>query len=302
MTRRLDAVLLLVALVWGASYLAAKDATAALPVLVVLALRYAISAAACVPLLAVRRRGRTPAPRTAVVLGTTQTAVLVLETYGVAHTSAANAGVLISLTILLTPLLATVLDRDAVPPRFFAAVAVSLAGIALLLSGDGLSAPRAGDLLILAAAVVRAGHVVLLGRLTAGTGVDPLRLTAGQLLVGTALLLPLAAADGHALAGPVPWGALLFLALGCSVFAFLAQTWAVQRSSPSRASLLLGTEPVWAVLVGVAVGGEHVGPVAALGAAVVVGGTYWGSALERRHRAARRVRPTGDPAGLVPAG
>ena len=36
-----------------------------------------------------------------------------------------------------------------------------------------------------------------------------------------------------------------------TVFAFLAQTWAVQNSSASRASLLLGTEPVWAVAVGI---------------------------------------------------
>lgn len=35
----------------------------------------------------------------------TQAAVLLVETYGVAHTSAANAGLIISLTIVLTPLL-----------------------------------------------------------------------------------------------------------------------------------------------------------------------------------------------------
>ena len=43
--RRVDLVLLLVAAVWGSSYLAAKDASAALPVLLLLLVRYAISAA-----------------------------------------------------------------------------------------------------------------------------------------------------------------------------------------------------------------------------------------------------------------
>lgn len=124
-TRRTDAVLLLVAIVWGSSYLAAKSATHTLPVLLVLFARYAISAIACLALIASRRRDRRctrDETRVGGLLGITQAAVLVLETYGVAHTSAANAGLIISLTIVLTPLL----DRTAgssrrLPPRFFAA-------------------------------------------------------------------------------------------------------------------------------------------------------------------------------------
>ena len=45
-SRRTDLVLLLVAIVWGSSYLTAKTATASAPVLTVLFLRYAISAVA----------------------------------------------------------------------------------------------------------------------------------------------------------------------------------------------------------------------------------------------------------------
>src|SRR5438067_11662678 len=102
-TRRTDAVLFLVALVWGSSYLAAKTVTAALAVTAVLFARYAISALACAALIASRRRARrfTRAEvRAGLLLGVTQAAVLALETYGVAHTSAANAGLIISLTIV----------------------------------------------------------------------------------------------------------------------------------------------------------------------------------------------------------
>src|SRR5690242_3440613 len=111
-TRRTDAVLLLVAVVWGSSYLAAKTTTHALPVLTVLFARYALSALACLALVAARprhRRHTRDEVRVGTLLGITQAAVLLLETYGVAHTSAANAGLIISLTIVLTPLL----DRTA---------------------------------------------------------------------------------------------------------------------------------------------------------------------------------------------
>ncbi|WP_079172316.1 DMT family transporter [Streptomyces misionensis] len=297
--RRTDAVLLLVALVWGSSYLAAKTATAALPVLTVLFARYAVSALGCGALAAVRRgrhRWTRAEVRAGSLLGVTQAAVLVLETYGVAHTSAANAGLIISLTIVLTPLL----DRTGgrrLPWTFFLAAGVCAVAVGLLASGTGLHAPRLGDVLVLAAAVVRAGHVALVGRLTASRPMDPLHLTTTQTVVGSALFLPPAVTGLPDLvhSGATTWAQLIYLALFCSVFAFLAQTWAVQGTSASRASLLLGTEPIWAAAIGIGVGGERLTLWAALGAVLMVAGTYWGQAIERAHRTgtARTGKATG---------
>jgi drug/metabolite transporter (DMT)-like permease len=289
--RRTDAVLLLVALVWGSSYLSAQTATAALPVLLVLFARYALSALACLGFVAARGRGSRrwtrDELRAGVPLGLTQAAVLVVETYGVAHTSAANAGLIISLTIVLTPLLDRG-GRGALPPSFFAATGVCVLAVGLLMSGNGFHAPRLGDLLMLGAALIRAVHVALVGRFTIGRAIRPLQLTTVQTLVGAALFLPVTAHELPTLVrtDPATWAQLVYLALFCSVFAFLAQTWAVQRTSASRASLLLGTEPVWAVAVGTALGGEHLTPLTGLGAAMMVAGTYWGQAVERAHRAA----------------
>lgn len=289
--RRTDVVLLLVALVWGSSYLSAQTAVGALPVLLVLFARYALAALPCLGLVAAQGglRGWTrDEVRAGLPLGVTQAAVLVVETYGVAHTTAANAGLIISLTIVLTPLLDRTGRRGGPPPAFFAAAGVCVLAVALLMSGNGFHAPRLGDLLMLAAACVRAVHVALVGRLTAGRAIRPLHLTTLQTLVGTALFLAPAARDLPVLAraDAATWTQLVYLALFCSVFAFLAQTWAVQRTSASRASLLLGTEPVWAAAVGIALGGEHLTPLTALGAALMVSGTYWGQAVERAHRTA----------------
>ncbi|MFD0311982.1 DMT family transporter [Streptomyces sp. NPDC127119] len=288
--RRTDAVLLLVALVWGSSYLAAQTATAVLPVLVVLFARYALSALACLGLVAADRKSgpwTRDEIRLGLPLGITQAAVLVVETYGVAHTSAANAGLIISLTIVITPLLDRTGRSGGLPPAFYAAAGVCLLAVGLLMSGNGFHAPRLGDLLMLAAAVIRAGHVALVGRLAVGRAVRPLRLTTVQTLVGTVLFLIPASGDLPTLVhvGAAGWAQLLYLALFCSVFAFLAQTWAVQRTSASRASLLLGTEPIWAAAVGIALAGDHFTPLTGLGATLLVAGTYWGQAIERSHRA-----------------
>jgi len=290
-SRRIDATLLLVAAVWGSSYLAAKVATAAAPVLVVIFLRYGVATAACVALIGLRSGTRVctrEEARVGAVLGATQAAVLVLETYGVAHTSAANAGLIISLTIVLTPLMDVSGRNRRLPPTFFAAAAVCVLGVGLLVSATGLHAPRIGDILMLAAALVRAVHVALLGRLTAGRSSRPLQLTTIQTLVGAALFGVAATAQLPTIAhiDLRTWGVLIYLALFCSVFAFLAQTWAVQRTSASRASLLLGTEPVWAVAAGIFLGGEHLTAIAAVGAVLVIAGAFWGHSIERAHRAA----------------
>jgi drug/metabolite transporter (DMT)-like permease len=286
--RRTDAVLLLVALVWGSSYLAAKTTTAALPVMTVLFARYAISALACGALVVSRRRTRhwtRDEVRAGSLLGVTQAAVLVLETYGVAHTSAANAGLIISLTIVLTPLLDRTGSRR-LPWTFFLAAGICVLAVGLLTSSTGLHAPRLGDMLVLAAAVVRAGHVALVGRLTAHRRMDPLHLTTAQTVVGSALFLVPATAHLTDLAhsSGTTWTQLIYLGLFCSVFAFVAQTWAVQGTSASRASLLLGTEPIWAVAIGISLGREQLTPWAVLGAVLMIAGTYWGQAIERTSR------------------
>jgi drug/metabolite transporter (DMT)-like permease len=305
--RGTDVALLLVALVWGTSYLAAKDATDVLPVPVVLLARYGVAAVACAAVVLARPGRRLPTRNEAAagtLLGVTQAAVLVLETYGVAHTTAANAGLLISLTIMLTPVLDSVGGRR-LPGAFFAAAGLCVAAVGLLVSGSGAHRPGAGDLLVLAAAAVRAGHVVLVGRCAARRPLRPLHLTAVQLAVGTALLAVPAAASGAgprlAAADARTWTALACLGLLCSVFAFLAQTWAVQRTSATRASLLLGTEPVWAALAGVGLGGDPLTAATAAGAALMVAGTYWGQGIERAHRVRESGRaPAERAAGQAP--
>ena len=297
-TAATDLVLLGVALVWGSSYLVAKDLTLAAPVLVVLALRYAISAVA-LAITCGASRGRLPGRRelaVGILLGLTQAAVLTLETYGVSGTTATNAGLIISLTVVFTPLLDGLWRRRPMPAPFFVATALAVVGVGLLVSGDGFRVPGWGDALMLAAAAVRAVHVSLIGRLTTGRAYGSLTLTTVQAVVGALVLtaaaapaLPTAAAN---LTAP-SWAQLVYLGLACTVFAFLAQTWAVRRTSPSRASLLMGTEPVWAVLVGVSLGGELLTPLMGVGAAVIVAATSYGQHVERRHRLA--AAPAGDP-------
>ena len=288
--RRVDLLLLAVAATWGASYLGAKELVDVTTVPVALALRYLSATVGMMVVWAIVRPGL-PSRRAlgvGVLLGCTQSAIIWLETAGVSITSATNAGLIISLTVVFTPILESVAAGRWLPRSFFIAAVFAVVGVALLVSANGIRPPTPGDLLILAAAVVRAAHVTATGRLLRPTE-STFTLGLIQMLVGSLIFSLLASSDlGAAVAGldARGWAHVAFLGLGCSVFAFIIQAWAIRRTSAARASLLMGTEPVWAVAVGVGLGGENIGLVGLVGAAVIIGATYVGQAIEARHREA----------------
>ncbi|MER5408819.1 DMT family transporter [Streptomyces sp. NPDC002769] len=278
-----DLPLLLVAAVWGASYLAAKDVTTARTVIAVLVLRFAVALPVLVAVGWRSLRALTAAQwRGAAVLGLILSGIFLLETYGVVHTSATNAGLVISLTMIFTPLAEAAVNRVRPARAFLAAAGVSVLGVVLLTQSGGFTRPSPGDLLMLLAAVARTGHVLVMSRSKAVRGAGALPLTTVQL--GTAVLVfallsagadttPWAAAADF---GAREWAGLLFLAVCCTLFAFFVQMWAVRRTSPSRVGLLLGTEPLWAAAAGIALGGERLGAVGLLGGVLVIAGTVWG--------------------------
>ncbi|MFF9472645.1 DMT family transporter [Streptomyces roseolus] len=279
-----DLPLLFVAVFWGGSYLAAKGITTSHTVVAVLVLRFAL----VVPVLVAAGwrglRALTAAQwRGAALLGLILAGIFLLETYGVVHTSATNAGLIISLTMIFTPLAEAAVTRTAPSRDFLGAAALSVGGVVLLTQGAGFTAPSLGDLLILLAALARTVHVLAMARTKAVRSADPLSLTTVQL--GTAVLVfaALCAVGG----GPTPWAAALdfgpgewaglaFLSVFCTLFAFFVQMWAVRRTSASRVSLLLGTEPLWAAVAGIALAGDRPGLLGLAGAVLVLAGTAWG--------------------------
>lgn len=286
-----DLLLLAVAVAWGSTYLVAKNLVAASSVDVVLSARMLLATALMALVLATTgSRPRAHELRTGAITGALLAGVFLLETHGIAHTSATNAGLIISLTVLFTPLLQSAITRRAPSAAFMGAAGMAVVGVGLLAGGEGFRPPGLGDVLVLAAAVVRTLHVTAVQALTRRWPSDPLRVTTVQMatcavvftIVGVAVdpdlgadMLRLAAAQ---------WAPLLYLAVGCTVFAFLVQTWAIARSSASRVSLLLGTEPIWAAVIGVTLAHEVLTPQGLIGIVLVLLGTGIGRRLDGRTR------------------
>ncbi|AQT83055.1 hypothetical protein B1R94_23645 [Mycolicibacterium litorale] len=280
--RSVDVAVLGVAIAWGSSYLAAKTVVVPDAVFAFLVIRFALAAGGLAIVSAAGLRRITVAElMSGVLFGVMLSVVFTLETLGLTMTSASNAGLIISLSMIMTPVFARSAAATRLPAAFYGSAVVAVAGVGLLTQTTGWTAPGLGDLLILLAAAARAAHITAIARLSRHRPLNPARVTLVQLCTGLVVFVALSHHTGRGL-GPVAahmstaaWLLTVYLALVCTVVAFVVQAWAVRRTSPARVSLLLGTEPLWAAGIGVLFAGDSLTAVGVGGAVLVLVGTHW---------------------------
>jgi drug/metabolite transporter (DMT)-like permease len=274
-----DLMLLAVAVVWGTSYGVVKSALVFYPVLGLLALRFGITFVILSPALRHLRAADARTLRGVLIAGMLLLGIYLCETFGILMTRAANAAFLISLCVVFTPLVEWLLLKRRPSRIEWVAAALSLLGAALL-AGDGALSFNPGDALILLAALLRALTVCVTKRVMRDSALPPLSVTAvqsGVVAFGSAaaawLLAPrqqwqaLPTLSGHA----TFWAYVAYLVLACTLFAFFAQNFAIKRSSPTRVSLLMGSEPAFGALFACLWLGERISAEAWVGGALIVG-------------------------------
>jgi len=281
-------MLLLVAAIWGSSYAVAKQATLQLPVLQFLALRFGLTflvlLPALKPLLAGQgRRGLAVGG----ILGANLLAVFVCETFGISVTTASNAAFLISLCVAITPWVEWWLLGQRPTQKVFWAGGMAAAGAALLSATSPAEVSLGwGDGLMLAAAFLRALMVCVTRRLAGSQALPALTLTAVQAGVMAAGSITLSLLQSKGAWVPLPtqgafWWGMAYLVLFCTVFAFFAQNHAASRSSPSRVSLLMGSEPVFGAVIASCWLGETISAWGWVGGLLIVVAAWWVMAPSR---------------------
>jgi len=253
---------------WGSTFFMIKDLLERVPTLDFLAVRFAIAGLA---MFAVAHRAvlgldrRTL--RRSLVVGGIYGVAQILQTAGLAHTAASVSGFITGMYVVCTPLLAALLLRTRITALTWGAVALATAGLAVLtLEGFAIGY---GEALTFVAAVLYALHIVALGAWS--TAREALGMSVVQLLVIAAICLVATAPDGVVLPDTGrDWAAVVYMALVAGAFGLLAQTWAQSHLSPTRTAIIMSTEPVFAALFAVLLGGEDVGLRMALGGAMVL--------------------------------
>ena len=266
-------VLLLTPLIWGLTFPAGKEALEELPLLPFTAwsrLLGVVTLALTLPFLARRRLEPRRLVLPGLVLGGLMFVAFLLQSAGLQRTTATNAGFVTGLYVVFTPVLGLVLFRRPVTLAAWAAVGVSVIGLALL-SVPGLHdlLPRPGDLLVLASAVVWAGHVVAVGYFAGRHPALPLALA--QLVGASAFHLVATAGEGlHVGDALAVWPLLVITGVLGSGVAFTIQVVAQGSISPTRAAIILAGESVVAAAAAAIWLGERLAPHQWVGAALAV--------------------------------
>lgn len=283
-TRAYVALLLIVTL-WGSYPAMAKLALQDFPPFFLAAVRCTVASAFLVLLLARAgsdtARGLTPAAlRAFLVLGIAGIWGSTQITYvAIYYTTASNAALLQAATPVIVAVAARLFLRERLGARQWLGVAVSAAGVLVVITDGRLAAIRprdlrAGDFINLLALGGWSAYTVY-GKRVLATFSPALATTAAYVL-GTLLIIPTAVATAPFF--PVPrlgsltaWGVVLYQGLIGAV----AHVWwykAVQIVGPSRSAIFMNLQPVIGVLLAAALLAERIGPWQIAGGLLVLAG------------------------------
>lgn len=297
MSRRAWILMGVLAATWGASYLFIKYALRDFTAAQIVCIRTALAAFVLIP-VAVRMGVLRPVLgswRMLLVLAVVQVVVpFLLISIGERHVASSLAGILIASAPIYTALLAMRFD-DAERSTGWALVGViaGIVGVALLFGVDlsgSWDAVIAGAGILFAGFCYAAGGMLLKHKLP---GVPPAGVAACTMSFAALITLPPALMDLPDAAGADSISALLALgALGTGV-AFLIFYTLISEEGPARASLVAYIAPGFAVVYGVSLLDESIGPGTIAGLALILLGSWMG--VEGRAPWQRRLTETDLP-------
>jgi len=271
-----DVALILVTLIWGSTFVMVKDVVAGFPVYRFLTIRFALATLALIPLSARRLISATKRQIGAgVLIGLFLFAGYTFQTTGLKYTTASKAGFITGLSVVLVPLLSTLLLRGKPTWQATLGVILSTAGLAVLSLNTDLSVGK-GDLLVLGCAISFALHIVAVSAFA--PRVDPLILSTVQIatvavISGIASLLQ--GEWASTIQMPV-WGAAAFTGILATAVAFGVQNTAQRFTSPTHTALIFTAEPIFAALFGYLLASERLTPRIVSGGALIIAGMIAG--------------------------
>ncbi|HET9000188.1 MAG TPA: DMT family transporter [bacterium] len=276
-------------ILWGGIYPAAKVGLAEIPPLAFTYLRVVLAAG----VLAAAARASRPVPasrglRVALLgAGIAQAAFQLLLIAGLARTTAGTSAILLAASPLMTAGWLGLTARDRVPGRHWAALAVGLGGVALVVGGGSAGFDRpylAGDLLALAAAGAWALYSLAIEPLAGALG--GIRATGWAMGIAGVILTPFALAGTARLAwstiSPAAWSGLVYGATAGMVVAMTLWGRSMHALGPRQTMVYVYLEPVSAVLIAAALLGEALRPEQALGALLTFAGVWLASTGQTR--------------------
>ncbi len=266
---------------WGGSFIASKWGLEGLYPVELATLRFAIAA----PLLLVLtlllegrrafRIARRDLPVLVVMALTGVTLQYIVQFVGMTYTTVTDTALLINMGAFFVIIPSALFLKEKMTLDNLLGVGIAFLGaVFVTTNGDFAFTPNLlGDGLILICAVMWAAYILLGNRLAGKYSV--LAQLNYIFLIGFILLLPAYFVTPHHPLGEISapaWGCILYLALICSVVAYLVFNSAIIDLGPSKAAIYQYLEPFFAIILAIVLLGEPLTIPFAVGALFIITG------------------------------
>ncbi|NLK08770.1 MAG: DMT family transporter [Firmicutes bacterium] len=271
---RADIALLLVTVIWGGTFPVLKLLVAALPPDYLVGFRFLLAFLVLTPFVKLGQRKLDV--RTGFVgvgLGLLLWGGFLSQTIGIQYTTASKAAFITALSVVITPILSTLLLRKRPGNAAILGVVMATMGLGLLtLDFQEPWVLHKGDLWVLVCALLYAMQIIAVDYY--GGSLDAVSLTWVEL--GTVAVVGLGTA---AVRTPMPnlnspglWGGLLYLAIFATAVAQYLQIRVQPYTTPTRVSLVFSLEPVFASILAFLMLGERLPWINQIGAGFMLAG------------------------------
>lgn len=277
--------LILVNVFWGASSIAAREALMQLNAIEIVTIRFTIALFIALA-LAVLLKGwgslkidlkDIPVFVVISVLGVSLGFFLQVE--ALAFTTVTNFSLEFNLSTFFIMLFGAALLGERLTKKKITGAVIAFVGVVLIVSGGSLdlsSSHLMGDLIGIGSAIVFGLYSIAAKKVSEKYG--PMTILSYTFLFGVLGLLPF-----YVLATPMTplaslnvlsWSSLLFLAVLCSVFAFLVYTHGLNRLKASDVAMSIYVTPLAGILLAVFLLGESMTGYTVAGAGLILAGMY----------------------------
>ncbi len=278
-------LLAFVSLVWAGSFVAVRMTVKEISPVDLGFLRFLVATPFMVLILLLsKKETRLPAKEllSLSVLGLTGVTLLyIFQFIGIEYTTASTSAVLINTNVIFIVLLSATFLKEKFPLRKSAGIALSFVGVLVVIFAQMTNESIAfsnvfliGCIFIILSAFCWAIYSIVGKRLL--DKYDPFTVTTYAFVLGTIFFLPVVLPDitdviqGVSFNG---WMAILYLALICSVFGYVAWYYALSRIEAGRAAVFLNLIPLFTIVISFFTG-EIPTFIFLIGAILIIYGVY----------------------------
>lgn len=261
--------LILTTLFWGGSFLFTKIGLREFPPPLFVFSRFTL--ATLIMLIVCARRLTQLNPgllRRGVIVGVALGLTNLSFVFGVQGTSISRAGVLNNLFILFIPFITKLVWRDRIGRINLGGVALAALGIWLLATSGGVGFNR-GDLISTICAFFIACHIIAVSKVLRDDDVYLISMIQFATVAAISGLATLAAPAAPFSASTGAVMTVVYCAIFPTVICFTLQNTFQRYVTPTRAGLVYTLDPVWSLLAGLFVLGEHLSPLEWLGCGLI---------------------------------